>query len=99
MPTRYSQNIPVYPSFARSIATCLPMPREAPITRATGLVDMIFLWVVRMMMYKLLELGDEAASPSRLMVRIKASAHTTVCLLCALIASNDKTTRQRTSIL
>lgn len=28
--------LPEYPFFARSMATCLPMPREAPITRATG---------------------------------------------------------------
>jgi hypothetical protein len=26
--------VPVYPFFARSIATCLPMPREAPTTNA-----------------------------------------------------------------
>jgi hypothetical protein len=29
------EHIPVYPFFARSMATCLPMPREAPTTKAT----------------------------------------------------------------
>ena len=28
--------IPVYPFFARSIATCRPIPRDAPTTSATG---------------------------------------------------------------
>lgn len=28
--------LPAYPFFARSIATCRPIPLEAPITRATG---------------------------------------------------------------
>jgi hypothetical protein len=31
-----SLNIPIYPSFAKSMAVCLPIPREAPMTRATG---------------------------------------------------------------
>lgn len=37
--------VPVYPAFAKSMATCRPMPREAPTMRATSFweVDMLFL--------------------------------------------------------
>jgi hypothetical protein len=30
-----TENVPAYPFFARSMATCLPIPREAPTTNAT----------------------------------------------------------------
>lgn len=38
--------VPVYPFFDRSMATCRPMPREAPMIKATGwLEDMIVVYL------------------------------------------------------
>lgn len=48
-PIPYKTNIPEYPFFAKSTATCLPIPREAPTTRATCWSSAaIFLYVSRL---------------------------------------------------